>query len=60
LRAKEDELVVGLNNWHWTTLPDHRHDVQMIPFHWGVDHMSTLQHRLVQIGQLVTNSQRIK
>ena len=54
--ATRDELVVGLNGWHWTTLPDHRHDVQMIPFYWGVDHMKNLQHRLAQIGQLVNNT----
>jgi hypothetical protein len=51
--AKTDHQVVGLNGWHWTTLPDHRTDVQMIPFYWGVDHMKSLQLRLAQIGQLI-------
>jgi hypothetical protein len=51
--AQQDNTIIGLNNWHWMTLPDHRHDVQLIPFYWGVDHIASLQRRLAQIGQLI-------
>jgi hypothetical protein len=48
--ARADELVIGLNAWHWMTMPDHKDDPSFAPFYWGVDLMPVLQKRLVQLA----------
>lgn len=59
--AQSDALIVGLNCWHWSTIPGlYAKSPGIIPFYYGVDHMPKVVARLTEIGITIRNETRTK
>lgn len=54
--AQSEPLIVGINCWHWLTIPGlYNRSPGIIPFYYGVDHMPKLVTRLIEIGDVIRN-----
>lgn len=52
--AQSDPLIVGINCWHWTTIPGlYKRAPGIIPFYYGVDAMPKVVARLKEIGAII-------
>jgi hypothetical protein len=52
--AQSDPLIVGVNCWHWTTIPGlYKRNPGIIPFYYGVDAMPKVVARLNEIGAII-------
>ena len=59
--ALSDPLIVGLNCWHWRTIPGlYAKSPGIIPFYYGVDHMPKVVARLTEIGGTIRNETKTK
>ena len=59
--ALSDPLIVGLNCWHWRTIPGlYAKSPGIIPFYYGVDHMPKVVARLTEIGSTIRNETKTK
>lgn len=52
--TKDNQRIVGVNCWHWSTYPDRKFDVAAMPFYHGVDQLPLVRQRLRQLSREVS------